>query len=332
MANSPKPTASVSAAGVVAILGSVLVLVGATLGLLALLLVKMPANMPEQPPFIRLASIGTMALGVVGAIFGIATGVGLFRLRNWARTSALVWAGICFSFGLIGIPLALFMTLPTPATAPGMPSNFATIFRLVLVAIYTAPLAVGIWWLALFSRKAVKDQFARTVVPVDFSQSQKPRPPVPITVLAWFFITSAANILIVPILPSRFPMMLFGHLFYPPAGTIIFVLSCALVTVAGIGLLKLKPWSYTLTIALQLLWLASGIISLLNPNFDSWMNSLVESMTNAMRMPGGVSVPMNFLQDFRWFMYIGLLIPLVIVAILFYYRERFSEAAAAADA
>jgi hypothetical protein len=330
MGNSPRPSASVIAAGVVAILGSVLVLIASALGLFALLLVKMPASVAAQPPFVRIASLGLAVLGIVCGIFGIVTGVGLFVLRNWARTSALVWAGVCFFFGLIGIPIALFMSLPTSANSAGLPENFALIFRLILVAIYGAPLVVGIWWLLLFSRPAIKEQFALSSIPGNLSLPPKPKVPVAITVLAWFFITSAANILILPVLPFRMPMLLFGHLFYPPLGNLIFVLSCLLMTVLGIGLLKLKPWSYPLTIALQLLWLASGIISLLSPNFDQLMNSIAAEITGAMHMPDGISVPMGFLRHMRPIAFISLLVPVAIVVLLFYFRDRFFEASAAA--
>ncbi|MFI5092529.1 MAG: hypothetical protein WCE50_02920 [Candidatus Acidiferrum sp.] len=330
MAADSKPSASVIASGVVAILGSSVILVGAALSLVALVAVKMPATLPEEPPFVRITGVASMALGMACGIFGIAAGIGLFLLRNWARIATLVWAGICFFFGLIGIPVALFMSLPATSNSPGMPGNFVLVFRLILLAIYGAPLAVGIWWLVLFSRKSVKEQFLRTAAPVDLSVPQKPLAPVAITVLAWFFITSSANLVLLPLLPRHFPMMIFGHLFYPPASTIIFILSCVLVTIVGIGLLKLKPWSYPLTIGLQLFWLASGIISLLSPDFDSWVNSIIGDMNNALRLPEGVGVPMDFFHHMRLLMDIGLLIPVAIVAMLFYYRERFFEAATAA--
>ncbi|MHB8500379.1 MAG: hypothetical protein ACYDCG_10710 [Candidatus Acidiferrales bacterium] len=330
MGNSSKPSASVIAAGVIAILGSLFVLLGSGLSLVAFLLVKLPATLPQQPSFVRIAGVGLMALGMACGIFGIAAGIGLFLLRNWGRISAMVWAGICFFFGLIGIPVALFMSVPTASNSPGMPGNFTLIFRLILLAIYGAPLVVGIWWLVLFNRKSVKEQFARTAAPVDLSLRQKPRPPVAITILAWFFITSAANIVILPFLPFRPPAMLFGHLFYGPAGTVILAVSCIFVAVVGIGLLKLKPWSFPLAIGLQLFWLASGIISLLNPNFDFRMNSMIGEMIGAMRLPDGVFAPLDFLHHMRLFMYIGLLIPVAIVAMLFYCRERFLEAASAA--
>jgi hypothetical protein len=206
------------------------------------------------------------------------------------------------------------------------------LFRLVLLAIYGAPLAVGIWWLVLFSRKSVKEQFAGTAIPVDLSVPQKPRCPVPIAVLAWFFITSAANVIIIPFLPFRMPAVLFGHLVVGAEGTLLYLIMCLLLVVAGIGLLKLKPWSYPLTIGLHLFWLTSGIISVLSPNFDSMMTSMITEMNSAMHLPSDVILPINFAQNMRWFMYLSFLIPIAIVIMLFYYRERFLEAASAAKA
>lgn len=330
MDNSSRPSASVIAAGVVAILGSVLVFVATALLLGTLLLVNMPQNMPEQPPFARVAGIVTIAVALVCSIFGIATGIGLIRLRYWARVAAMVWAGISFFFGLIGIPIALFMTLPATVNSPGAPPNFTTLFRLVLLAIYGAPLAVGTWWLILFTRASVKEQFARTAKPADLAVPQKPRCPAPIAVLAWFLITSAANVIIIPILPFRIPVLFFGHLFVGTAGMLIFLMMCVLVVIAGIGLLKLKPWSYPLTIGIHLFWLTSGIISALSPNFDSMMTSIITEMNSAMHVPPDLVLPFNFVQNMRWFMYLSFLIPIAIIALLFYYRERFLEAASSA--
>ncbi|MGB2669741.1 MAG: hypothetical protein WBE73_14285 [Candidatus Acidiferrum sp.] len=330
MSASAKASASVIVAGVVAILGSVIVLAGAGLSLGALLLVKMPATMPEQPPFVRIAGITSMAIGIVCAIFGIATGIGLFLLRNWARISAMVWAGICFFFGIIGIPVALFMSLPAAYNSGGMPENFTFILRLVLLAVYGAPLAVGIWWLVLFNRKSVKEQFAGTAEPIDPSLPQKPRAPLAVSMLAWFFITTAANIIILPFLPFPAPAILFGRLIEPPAGTLILILICIAIAIAGIGLLKLKPWSYSLTIGLQLFGLTSGVASLLTPGFSSSFDAAILKMNEAMRLPINIDSPINYAQLVRWGMVGGIVLGVAILVILLYYRERFLEAASAA--
>ncbi|MGB7284384.1 MAG: hypothetical protein WBE13_19115 [Candidatus Acidiferrum sp.] len=329
MDTASRPSASVIASGLLAILGSVLVLAGSGLGLATLLLVKTPATLPEQPPFVRIAGIGSMALGMACAIFGIATGIALLLLRNWARISAMVWAGICFFFGLIGIPIALFMSLPRDSTSPSLPGNFMPVFRVILLLIYGAPLSVGIWWLVLFNRKAIKNQFARTAAPVDLSLPQKSRCPLPIAVLAWFFIASAANIVILPFLPFRAPALLFGRVIEPPAGTVILVLMCAIFAIAGIGLLKLEPWSYSLTIALQLLGLTSALITTLTPDFSASFSTMITRMNDAMHLPPDINSPIDLAPFVRWGMVGGIILGVAILVMLFYYRERFLAAASA---
>lgn len=330
MGTSTKPSASIIAAGVIAILGSLLVILGTGMTLFAYLFVNLPTASIEQPPFVRIVGIVTMAVAMACAIFGIATGIGLFLLRNWARISAVVWASISFFFGLIGIPIAIFMSVPRASSSPGLPESFTVIFRIMLLVIYGLPLAVGIWWLILFNRKAIKEQFTR-IATVDASLPQKPRCPLPIAVLAWFFVTSAANVFILPVLPFRAPALLFGKWVYPPAGTVIFILSCASITVAGVGLLKLKPWSYSLTIGLQLLWLTSGVVTMLTPGFSASFDAMVAKLNEAMHLPQNLNGPLDYSQFARWGMIGGIVLGAAILVMLLYYRERFLEAASAAN-
>ncbi|HXJ04705.1 MAG TPA: hypothetical protein VNH65_06385 [Candidatus Acidoferrum sp.] len=301
------------------------------MSLFAFLFVSLPAASIEQPPFVRIVGIVTMAVAMVCSILGIATGIGLFFLRNWARISAMVWAGISFFFGLIGIPIALFMSVPRASNSPALPENFTVMFRIMLLVIYGLPLAVGIWWLILFNRKAIKEQFTRSA-PVDPSLSQKPRCPAPIAVLAWFFITSAANVLILPLLPFRAPALLFGKWFDPPAGTVIFIAACASIAVAGVGLLKLKPWSYSLTIGLQLLWLTSGVVTMLTPGFSARFDAMVTNINEALHLPQDLNGPLDYSQFARWGMIGGVVLGVAILVMLLYYRERFLEAASAREA
>src|SRR5579859_5775689 len=77
MSTFTRPSASIIAAGVVAILGSLLVILGTGMSLFAYLFVNVPTASFEQPPYIRIVSIITMVVAIACAIFGIATGIGL---------------------------------------------------------------------------------------------------------------------------------------------------------------------------------------------------------------------------------------------------------------
>jgi hypothetical protein len=327
MADPVEPRVSASAlvitAAVIAIIGSVLMLIAIGLALGAMSPVSSPATSPALPPYIRTALLGVYGLMICLSIFGIATGIGLIRLRSWARISAMVWAGVCIFSAAIGIPIGFFITLPN---APNVPEETMHVVRWFFLLIYGLPLMVGVWWLILFNRRVIREQFVRPTTLLDPTAPQKLRCPLPVSVLAWFLISSAVNVVIVPFLPISFPVILFGHQIPGAGGKIFLLLNCLLLIVGGAGLLKLKPWSYPLTIAFQLFWLVSGVVSMLSSNYDALMAPAITDMNNAMRLPQSFYSTSDFLRNIHRFMFIGFLIPIVIVAMLLYYRRRFLEA------
>jgi len=145
--------------------------------------------------------LATLGLMMCLAIFGIATGIGLILLRNWARISALIWGGLCVFFGAIGIPIVFFIPLVPPESVPNLSADSMQAVRWILLFFYGLPLIAGIWWLILFNRKTVKAQFAATTTSAASGQTQKSRCPLPVAVLAWFYITSILNLLFLPFLP-----------------------------------------------------------------------------------------------------------------------------------
>ncbi len=63
------------------------------------------------------------------------------------------------------------------------------------------------------------------------------------------------------------------------------MLSCLAFAVSGVGLLKLKPWSYSLTLGLQVFWLASGAVSMLSPNYNAVMESFLKDVQSSLHSP-----------------------------------------------
>jgi hypothetical protein len=327
MDTSSKPSASgsVIAAAVVAIAGSVLTILGLSLVLISFALVG-SAQTPETPAFLKigLEIMFTLFLGV--AIFGVATGAGLIRLRNWARISALTWAGVCAFFSAFGILIVSMAPFPAP---PNIPPHSMSIFRGVALFVYGVPLLVSVWWLILFNRNNIKAQFAGQNIAGDPFRRQKPRCPAPIAVLAWIYIVSVLNFVVFLFLPFRMPVFLFGHVVSGAAAKIVLILSCLLFATAGVGLLKLKPWSYWLTIGVQVFWLSSGVVSMLNPNYKTAMDSAMEEMRNSMHLPSPAFQSPDYTRFESWWIFVGLLIAGAVLGMLLYYRKRFLEAAAA---
>src|SRR5690349_4583250 len=112
MDNPSKRSASVTAAAVVAILTSLLILLGCSMALFSLLLFKLPANNPEIPSSVKTAMVVMQGFMIALSLFGIATGIGLLYLRKWARISILIWGGFFAFFGVLGIPVVYLMRFP----------------------------------------------------------------------------------------------------------------------------------------------------------------------------------------------------------------------------
>jgi len=327
----PERSTSVTAAAVVAILGGLFLLLCFSVALLGLLLVKLPSTAPELPPSVRTLAIGAQGFLICLSLFGMATGIGLIYLHNWARISVLIWGGFSVFFGLIGIPIAFFTQFPPNPSSPALPAESMQVVRWVLLGIYGIPLLIGIWWLILFNRKSVKAQFARQGESAD----QGPRKlacPLPIAVLAWFYVASVLNLLFLPLLSFHLPLFVFGRVLPGSTGGAVLLLSSLAFAIAGIGLLKLKPWSYSLTIGLQLFWLASALVSALTPNYGALMDSYMKEVQASFHLPDTHSSPFNFAQHYGWMMAGGLVFAGAVLGLLVYYRPRFLEVASRAGA
>jgi len=83
------------------------------------------------------------------AVWGVATAIGVWRLRRWGRTSAL-WlsCAVC----LVYLPLVVRYAYLVK-TAPDVGWSWEVLYPLVPL------LAVGIWWLILFTRPRTREQF-----------------------------------------------------------------------------------------------------------------------------------------------------------------------------
>src|SRR5208337_5143106 len=95
------------------------------------------------------------------AIFGIFVGANILRRRNWARISILIWGGLMAFFSAITMVVTLLIMNNLPPTLPhaAEASLVMAAVRWVMVLFNAIPLGVGIWWLILFTRRAVVDEF-----------------------------------------------------------------------------------------------------------------------------------------------------------------------------
>ena len=125
MAHTSKTSASTSVivAAVFAILAGLITLLMMSLAFFGILLGGAQGGPPEFPVFVRNVTLGSLAFLLCLSAFGIATGIGLILLKNWARISVLIWGGFSVFFGVMGIPIILFTSFPTIPSAPNLPAT-----------------------------------------------------------------------------------------------------------------------------------------------------------------------------------------------------------------
>lgn len=322
--NPSQMSGSVIAAGVVAILGSCLAILGCAFALLGTMLLPSTPADNQLPPIFKAITVALTVFFLAIAIFGIFTGVGILRRKNWARISAMVWAGITTPLCVLVLLFTLFMPSPT-APQENAPSLLAV--KVFLLLFYAIPIGTGIWWLILFTRPNVRAQFSGEVLPTQPEASERPRCPLPVAVIAGFLLFSFPFVLLFPLLHIPIPVILFGHRIHGQLGSGIFAFTAVLSLAAGIGLLRLKQWSYPLVIGLQSFWLLSGTISFLSPSHERNMREFMDEM----HVPQADVAAQSYLHSHSWPFLVGFLPSIVILVILSYYRVPFWKAAHAAE-
>jgi hypothetical protein len=182
-------SAGVTANAVIALLGSVLALAMGALMLFGMVFALQSApvepskDFPLPAVYLKAFMMVIPLVYVLPAIWGICTGIGLLRLKNWARISIIVFGGLLAAFGLFGAFGALIVSLVKLPNTPEVDPAAMTLVRVVMVFFALLELGLGAWWLYFFNRSTVKLQFQRQ--PVMFAGAMTPSvvpapPPVPV--------------------------------------------------------------------------------------------------------------------------------------------------------
>ena len=296
--------------------------------------------------------------------FGIATSVGLFRLRNWARISTIVWGSfLVLTAGSSILGLAVMPEMPNTPNTPDVGQMMFTV-RVIGGCFWALVAAVGVWWIILFTRKGIRERFTNPqlaalavpqyAVPAGVAPPPMPGyenappvalppvtlPPVPpakkkesapvaIIIIACLLLLGVPSLLMLPFMPM--PVMMFGHLFHGVWAKLGMVVYAGVTAAAAIGLLRLKPWAYYLTLAIQIFGVANMIVTVLDPDLTEKMK---EFMVYTPKYPG-VDVPdMSSMMApiIRISMLAGGIFVVVVLVVLLYYRRPFMDAAQRAAA
>jgi len=239
----------VTASAVVAIFGSIFTLLFASMAVASLFI---EAPQPRPPEFAPFVLVGVVMLAALAAI-GIWTSVGLFRLRSWARTSILVFAGFLAAGSLLC--LLLTMAIPTPQA---FTAGTEQTFRRTMVATFGIPLIVAVWWLVQFNARSTKAAFSSPIAEVASSR------PLSIAIIAWASLVGGASC-VLGIL-ARMPVFLFGASFTGWTAGVIYALFGALSLFIGKSLLELREEARILAIGwFGFSFVHAGLVTLVPP-------------------------------------------------------------------
>ena len=229
----------VTASAIVAILGSIITL------LFAAMMAASPtfATAQPQPPYTTQIAIVAAAISVALAGLGIWTAIGLFRLRSWARTSILIFAGFLGAWAAVALIVTMVIPMPPEITAGTRQG-----FRIIAAVMFGIPLGVAVWWLIQFNAQSTKAAFASPVTEV-----ASPRP-LSISIIGWTGIVGGVGCLLW--IPIRLPAFLFGATFTGWTAGIIYGLFGALSLYIGKGLLDLRERARLLAIG----WFLFGFV------------------------------------------------------------------------
>jgi hypothetical protein len=127
---------AVTAAAIIALIGSLLILL---LPLFGFLSIGSMQTLPQNPDLApadarRAAFVGFAFIALVG-IGGLVSSVGLFRYRNWARISTLIWSALTVAFGSLALFFISTLKIPVPPNSP----DGAEAAARVLITIISCP-------------------------------------------------------------------------------------------------------------------------------------------------------------------------------------------------
>jgi uncharacterized membrane protein YvlD (DUF360 family) len=290
-----KRPAGITISAVIVFIGSGLTLLAAAFMVLGFAVT--PAD--NMPAFTRGAGLITSIFMLGFAAWGIATGVNLLHLREWARISMIVFSGLLLVMAVPGLLMMLVMPLPTPPV-PAVPNGEAipqlehlmTAVRIFMAVLYALLALLGGWWVYFFNSRPVKEHFrgsattASTWAPTTLAPTAlpgAPKRPVSITIIAYLALVGACMFPILNIL--HLPLTFLGFFFTGGKAALIISGYMSVQLLMAYGLLKLEKWGRSLAIYYFNFAIFNSIISVVLPGAQARYEEATAAMQSSMGLP-----------------------------------------------
>jgi hypothetical protein len=289
--------AGITIAAVAVFIGSALTLLSASLMIFALAV--LPAS-ESTPAFTRGAGL-IMSIFMLGfAAWGIATGISLLQLREWARISVIVFSGLLLVMAVPGLLMMLVMPLPIPpasAVSPGDSTipleHLMTAVRVGMAIFYVLLALLGGWWLYFFNTRPIREIFRgaaatpssnwtpAVLAPTEIPGS--PKRPVSITIIAYLALVGACMFPVLNIL--HLPLTFLGFFFTGGKASLIVVGYMSVQLLMAYGLLKLEMWGRSLAIYYFNFAIFNSVISVILPGAQARYAEAMSAMQNSLGLP-----------------------------------------------
>jgi len=278
---------------------AVIVLFGSGLTLLAgvMMLFASSSDLPipeNQVHFLKYFMVFLALVLFAAAAWGIASGTGLMRLREWARISMLVFSALLLFVCIPGLLMFLFMPFPPPGTTPSpeMTKEMLAATRIFMAVLYGILAALGGWWIYFFNKRSTKDQFLKVRIPglegMPGAEVISPYArPLSITLIAWWLLISGfIGVLGLSVNP---PVFFLGYFFKGTYASMLMLALALVQSLIGFGLLKLRPWGRTLAIYYFQFLIFNSLTMVLIPGtqarFEQAMSEMLSDMQGTLGTP-----------------------------------------------
>jgi hypothetical protein len=263
---------AIRASAALAILGSALTLLLCAVFAWMALRTPVPGETVPLRPLIGVLAVFFAVL----TVWGFATAAGVFRRREWARASMVIFAVLLVGMGLSALLGIIFVRFPQPAPEAG--GGVMVNIRLLIAAFYGGMALIGAWWLLLFNSSQAKRYFAETP-----EESREPEKPLSIRIIGWYLLVCAVLTALAAAL--RVPAMLFGLLITGWATLGIYTVFTAVEIYLGTGLLQLQKGAQIGAIGFFTFAAVSSAVSILLPGFEERMRAVQAYMPRVLQAP-----------------------------------------------
>jgi len=228
--------------------------------------------------------LGT-AMFVGGGVWGLITAFGLYRLRRWARVSLLTFSGLLV---FLSISTLLVLAVQPLAPQPGLSETEVAEAQQVMAAVYAFAFLLGLWWLWLFTRASIKEQFSAGA-----EAPEGRRRPLSILLIGWLLLLGGVMMPIFVFLD--WPATVLGCVVTGWVATAFYLFFAVAHIYMGVGLLRLDPLSRTVTIWFQAFALASVLLFVFLPGREARLKRTMGGMPPELRSKAEYSV-----ENYPW--------------------------------